>query len=157
MKNLAEQLSVLILLALILFCIGCEEGQSCKQESCTENDSDNVRGLNGFDFNPGSDYYNQVVANFKFTQTTTTYKPPNERSICPSQEYAVKLQITNETNKIIHFDYNISYVLNFASWNYQDVVTINPLSVVEVGQISNNGASISLGQITIQSTNITYQ
>jgi hypothetical protein len=157
MKNLKQITSSLLILILLLTLTGCPTPSKCSQETCTSYHTDLVRSVNFFDFNSNSIYYNQSVATFKFTQTRTTYSAPNECSTCPSEGFNTALLLTNQTNKVIHFDYNVSFLLNFASWNYQGVATINPLATLSVGEISTNPASITLGQITLQSASITYQ
>lgn len=160
MKKSMTRLTVfsLFIIALLLSAASCPKDDPCVQETCTPSSSEITKSINVFDYTLTSTYYNQVVANFKFVQTKTYYPVrPNECTTCPTDGYSVTLQISNATNKTIHFDYSISFLLNFASWNYQGVATINPNGSINVGQISNNGSSISLGQILIQSANITYQ
>jgi hypothetical protein len=155
MNKILQLCSTLILISSSILFTGCPG--DCVPENCTENSNDIQASVNGFDLNPQSAYYNQVVANFSFTQTHKTYSnPPNECTTCPNDSYSVKLKITNETNKSIQFDYSINFNLNLAAWNYQNVATIGPNSTLDVGQISANGASISLGRIIIQSANISY-
>jgi len=156
MKNFRIFIVLLTIGILNLIFNSCNPDHPCSEKPCTSSSSDITKSINGFDFNSNSAFFNQVVANFKFTQTTSVFSPPNECSNCPLTSYSVALQITNETNKIINFDYSISFHLNLDSWNYQNVAVINPNATINVGEISNHGASISLGQIVIQSNNIAY-
>lgn len=141
---------------------GCTNPQSLNYNSkATEDDgscclktvTSKTASVNGSDFRAFSPYYNKVVAVFNFEQTSNSYTGRcSETSSCNTT-----LQIKNTTTKTIAFDYNIVFKLNFVQWNYQGYATIPPTETLDVGTINSNCASISLGQMLIQSANITYQ
>ena len=131
-----------------------DKGDGVDNNSCTKTSSTNVRSINFFDLKTSSPYYNQVVANFKFNQTSNTY---SGGTACPSMDCGTTLVIQNATPKKITFDYNIIFNLNLISWNYQGVATIAANSSLDVGQLNSNCGSISLGAISIQSASVTYQ
>lgn len=151
-----KQVLYMLLLSMAFFNSGCGGGgdDDVIEQRCTSNSEVRKKNVNGFDFRQASPYYNQVVANFKFTQTSTTYTGGND---CKPMECVTTLSIQNVTTKKITFDYNITFTLNFVSWNYQDVATIEPSATLDIGQINNNCASLALGQVFIQSANISYQ
>lgn len=149
-------LTVLFSFCSLLMLNSCDE-QKCETKACNASSTNSNRAINLYDIKPGSPYYNQSVANFRFIQTSTKYTQPNECTVCDVGSFSVTLQIANNTNKTIYFDYNITFVLNFASWSYQNVCTIPPYGTTDIGQISSNGASITLGSFAIQSANISYQ
>ena len=122
--------------------------------SCQENKTTRNVSVNFFDFKSTSPYFNQVVANFKFSQRTSTY---SGSASCPFMNCSTTLTIQNNTTRKISFDYNIVFNLNLAHWNYQGVATINAGSSVDIGQVTENCAAIDLGQILLQSTSISYQ
>lgn len=159
-KFYKTQLTVIFLTASILL-NGClkeiYEVEPCVPKICSPVPSGIERTINGYDFDSASEYYNQVVVNYKFSQTTIHYIAPNACSTCPTDSHRVDLLISNQTNKMVHFDFSISFVLNLVSWNYHGVATINPNETFEADQISNNEANITVGQFTIQTANITYQ
>jgi hypothetical protein len=138
--------------ALLLISAGCYKPVSQPQPpsptGCSSADSTWYQAsVNGFDFNPGSPYYKQLIVNFKFIQSEIT---------CPETSSSTDLIIKNLTNNTISFGYDIIFHLNYVTWNYQNAVTIPPLSSVDVGQINSNPARVDLGSINIQGSNITY-
>ncbi|HMI06048.1 MAG TPA: hypothetical protein VK528_00775 [Flavobacterium sp.] len=153
-----KKLLILILLIGFLFS-SCsddndeEEVAAQQTTECIKNTTTRNRQINGFDFNNSSEFYNQVVANFRFTQNSDTFAGGN----CPSMECRTTLTIQNLTNKKMIFGYNIMFNLNFANWNYEGFVTIPAGQLADVGLVSNGCASIDLGSIYIQSTIITYE
>lgn len=145
-----------IAIALILINNGCSKPSPDtpynpvpeRPSGCSSADSSIYQAsVNGFDFTPGSPYYNQVVVNFKFIQSETT---------CPSSSSTTDLVLKNLTNNTISFVYNIVFHLNYVTWNYQNAIVIAPLASVDIGQINTNPARIDLGSISIQGSNITY-
>ena len=75
---------------------------------------------------------------------------------CQSPEYVTSLTITNSTDKIISFDYDILFSMSRHSWSYQGTATIAPNATVDVETISTDPTDISTGTFTVQATNITY-
>ena len=106
------------------------------------------KSINIFDLTFGSPYYNQVIANFKFTQTQNT---------CPSLTSSTSLVIQNNTKNTISLDYNINFSLNLIQWNSQGVATIPPFSSFDAGVINSNPGRIDLGAMLIQCASITYR
>ena len=149
-----KKIIVLLLGTMIAFSqMGCSKDDASTANSTPTADTTiNRKNANLIDVNPSSVYHNQAVAVFSFTQTTIT-----GASVSQSLSSSVNLQITNETNRTIHFDYNIDFAINSISWNYQNVATICPNSTINVGEISKSPGNISLGAITLQSVSITYQ
>lgn len=142
----------LILLAMLCSC--CSDDDSAPVTECVKSTDTRNRQINGFDGNPSSEFFNQVVANFKFSQTTDIYSGGTN---CPFMECVTTLSIQNLTNKKMTFDYNIVFILNATSWNYQGFISILPGAIANVGVVSNNCGSISLGSLSIQSANIDYE
>lgn len=143
-------MSIVFVVSFLL--MGCDKedtSQSCRETTTTRN-----RSVNFFDLRSSSPFFNQVVANFKFTQLSKTY---SGSSTCPLIDCSTLLSIQNNSNKKISFDYNITFGLNFAQWNYQGVAVINPRASIEIGQINSSCAAIDLGALFIQSASITYQ
>jgi len=129
----------------------------CKQMSCIPVDTHLKNTYLLKDFNTGSAYFNQSVAVFEFKQKTTSWKKPNECTSCLDPLVSnVDLSIQNTIPKTIRIEFIVNFNLNMASWNYQNVVTLQPLQTIELSQISNNPASIALGQFNIIANNITY-
>jgi hypothetical protein len=133
------------------------DNPDCVPQACTSKSQSHIATVNGFDGNPLSDFYNKVVANFQFSQSSTDYTAPNYCSHCSPSESVTNLTISNATDKTITFDYSISYSMNAYHWNYQNVARIDPHASITINQISTNYGDISRGQIIIQSTNITYE
>lgn len=132
---------------------------SCKKDkttapTCNEKTINAPASVNFFDFKTTSPFYNQVVANFKFNQSTKSY---SGTASCPLMQCSTALIIQNVTAKKITFDYKITFTLNFAKWEYQGVALIDAGSSLIVGEISNNCASLLIGKIVLQSANISYQ
>jgi hypothetical protein len=130
---------------------GCTNPNSINYNSKAEEDdgtcclptNDVQKGnINAVDGKTGS-----VFATFQFSQESTFYK-----GLCSgkSPECFTNLIIENNTNRNIQFGYIIIYTLNAASWNYQNVATISPRSTLNVGLVSKNCASLTLGKIVIQ-------
>jgi hypothetical protein len=146
--------AMLFLSTMVVYTACCKDDETTGQSSCVTNTTTRNKSVNVFDLRSGSPYYNQVVANFRFTQLSNTYSGSPS---CPLMNCGTSLSIQNNTNKKITFDYNINFTLNLAHWNYQGVATINSGASVDIGQISDNCASLDLGGILIQSASITYQ
>jgi hypothetical protein len=145
--------AVIASLLLLLFLASCHKDKGCKES--TESRS---RSINLFDTKSTSIYYNQVVANFKFLQTSKINSPYDSYSTCTTPStYPITLSIQNLTAKKMIFDYNISFNINLISWNYQGVATIPAGGSLDVGEITNNSGNITLGSFIIQSVNIVYQ
>lgn len=132
---------------------GCEK-ENNDAKACTPQTSNSPRSGNFFDFKTTSPYYNQVVAVFKFNQASTSYSGGTN---CPSDQCSTTLNIQNVTTKKITFDYSITFTLNFVQWNYQGLAVIDPGATLNVGEISKSCTSLTLGQIVVQSNNISYQ
>lgn len=145
-------LTLVFFLSLTLF-LSCKK-QKTTTPSCTEKIVNAPGSVNFFDFKATSPYYNQVVANFKFNQNTKTYSGTTS---CPAMQCSTALIIQNVTVKKITFDYKITFTLNFVKWEYQGVAVIDAGASLTVGEVSANCASLLLGQIVLQSANITYQ
>ena len=150
MKNITS----LTVLGILIATLSLITVASCKKKKCKKDTVTNTRTINGFDYRSTSPYYNQVVVNFKFSQSTNTYSGDGA---CPLIDCQTGLVIQNVTVKKITFDYNIIFTLNAIQWNYQGVAVIDPGNSLNVGQVSNSCGSVSLGSFVIQSTNITYQ
>jgi len=151
MKN--TSIPAIIMALIICFNTGCDKSGITPPPPppppppCTGENHTYTKSINGFDFTFGSPYYNKAIVNFKFVQ---------EQLACPSFTSSTSLVIQNLTTNTVSFDYSISFVLNYAAWNYQDVAVIPPLSSIDVGKINQNPARIDLGGINIQGQNITY-
>jgi hypothetical protein len=149
MKRNLLPLAALLLISFSFF--GCDKSTvdpyQPPEPQCNGEDHIYTRSINGFDFNPGSPYYNKAIVNFKLTQQQTA---------CPSLSSSTHLVIQNLTPNTVSFDYNITFLLNAAKWNYQNVAAIAPLGLLDVGEINTNPARIDLGVITIQGANISY-
>ena len=147
------------------FLAGCEKDPTTDVNpppptaTCVETTTPYFKSVNFFDFRTTSPFYNQAVANFRFSQDSKSYRSSNPSLplTCPSLSCKTDLLITNNTNRKITFDFSVSFSLNFAAWNYQGAVTINPASSVNVGTINSNCARIDLGTVLLQSSNIAYQ
>lgn len=133
---------------------GCDKEDFGSSPKCTEQKTNSPRSVNFFDFKAGSPYYNQVVASFKFNQSSTSY---SGGTVCPSSVCSTTLIIQNVTIKKITFDYKVTFTLNFVQWNYQGVAVIDPGASLAVGEINAGCTSLALGQIVLQSASITYQ
>lgn len=131
----------------------------CKEDrGCVAVPEELTASINLIDGNVSSQFYGRAVANFKFLQKYEFYKPADDRSSCSRQEESsTNLVIQNTTDKRITFDYNISFRLNFGSWNYQGTANIPAGSNFDVGTINKHPYSIALGSFVIQSLNISYQ
>ncbi len=121
--------------------------------NCTRLSQNAVQTINFFDLQNSSPFFNQVVANFEFSQTSDSYSGGPG---CPPMACQNYLVIRNLTDKTISFDYSITFTLNSIKWNYQNAAVIPPGSSVDVGQINSDCGSITLGSILIQSAKITY-
>lgn len=143
-----------VVLFLIISIYGCpSKSSNPTPDPCTPTNGSETTNVNGFDLNQSSPYYNQVVAVFNFSQTETTYS-----NNCKVTQFgATSLKITNATTKTISFAYNINFVRNFVSWNYQNIATIAPSTTIDVGSISNSPVETHGGVISISSTAITYK
>jgi hypothetical protein len=138
------------------FLTGCskEDLIPSSSSSCSSQTTNSPRSVNFFDFKTTSPYFNQVVASFKFNQSSTSYSGGVS---CPSSQCSTTLLIQNVTVKKIIFDYKVTFTLNFVQWNYQGVAVIDPGAMLNVGEINSGCTSLALGQIVLQSTNVTYQ
>lgn len=152
-KNLTKTLTTCLTLFSATLIFSCEKDEATAA-TCTEKITNSPVSVNFFDFKTTSPYYNKVVANFKFNQSTKTYSGTTS---CPSMECSTALIIQNVTVKKITFDYKITFTLNFVKWEYQGIAVIDAGASLTVGEISTNCASLLLGQIVLQSANITYQ
>lgn len=132
---------------------GCKK-ETATSSACTAQTTNSPRSVNFFDFKTTSPYFNQVVASFKFNQTSTSYSGSTG---CPSSQCSTVLTIQNVTAKKITFDYNVIFTLNFVQWNYQGIAVINSGASLNIGEINTGCTSLALGQIVLQSANITYQ
>lgn len=143
---------------LLTLCLVSSACKKYKDLGCVMTPDTLTRSINLIDTRTSSQYYNQAVANFKFTQNIKNYKAANDNSSCTTQsEYYTTLTIQNATTKRMIFDYNVNFNLNAGSWNYQGTANIPVGASLDVGNINNNPLSISLGTFVIQSLNITYQ
>lgn len=135
--------------------VSCWDDKTVTQPLCPAVANTKIKSINEFDGNLASSFYAQAVLNYKLTQTIKSY----QGTACQSSptEYEIGLQIQNNTNKKISFDYSITFTLNFIQWNYQGAATINPYGTIDIGIINNNGADVSLGQVLVISNRITYQ
>ena len=142
--------SFVILLSLTL---GCKP--KAEVAPCTTQDENRSVSVNAFDGNPTSTNYQKVFAVLQFKQKATSYTGLG----CNGKilECSNNLAIQNTTNKTIKFDINVQFSLNAVSWNYQNFVTINPNSTLDLGVINSNCTSISLGRIQVSGTGVTYQ
>jgi hypothetical protein len=145
--------AILIVVASTALLFSCSKKED-NSSQCTKKTTANVKAVNFFDFNPSSPYYNKVVANFSFTQSSNTY---TGSASCPLMDCSVDLTIQNTTSSTISFDYNVVFTLNAAAWNFQNVATIAPGATVTVGTVSSSCASIALGAIALQSTGVSYR
>lgn len=130
--------------------------------SCDCDQSDTPYGpvnINGVDPYPNSAYFDQVVANFNLTQTVTTYSPQTlSFKKCYDPKSVVTLNIRNLTDKTINFPYRINFTLNYNYWNYENVATIPPEGLINVGIINYNLPVITQGSLSVNPTGpITYK
>jgi hypothetical protein len=153
-KNLISAFVGFSFLVTIIFLTGCEKEDTTSSSKCTSQTTNSPRSVNFFDFKSTSPYFNQVVANFKFNQSSTSYSGGTS---CPSSQCSTTLVIQNVTVKKITFDYKVTFTLNAVQWNYQGVAVIDPGASLTVGEISASCTSLALGQIVLQSVNISYQ
>ena len=132
---------------------------SCKDCGCTESSSDATTSKEIADLNPESEFFEQQVAVFKLTQTTTFSIPNSSDCDCLDPRYVTKLSITNKTNKTISID-QCALFLTLATyrWRYNKntVTTIAPNSTLEVGEVSTDSSDITTGQLTIMMGEIEY-
>ena len=122
--------------------------------SCTEQITNSPRSVHFFAFRAACPYFNQVVASFKFNQSSKSFSGTTS---CPASQCSTTLIIQNATSRKITFDYKITFTLNFVKWDYQGVAIVDAGAALNVGEVSNSCTSLSLGQIVIQSASITYQ
>ncbi len=144
----------IIFLISLLFLFSCDKSDNLSNETCVKSSVDNIATVNLFDRNPQSIYYNQVAANFKFSQESTSYYGGIS---CPPMNCNTTLSIFNPTSRKIIFSYNIYFSLNNVSWNYQGAATILSGGTYNLGQVNSSCANISYSNMIIQSSNIIYQ
>jgi hypothetical protein len=133
---------------------------SCKDCGCTESSSDADASRDIKDLNTESEFYQQNVAEFKLTQTTTFSIPNSSDCDCLDPRYVTKLSITNKTNKTISIDQcTVYFTLDTFQWSYNKntVTTIAPNSTLEVGEVSTDGTDITTGQMTIVMSGVEYE
>lgn len=90
---------------------------------------------------------------FNFTQTQKNYS----KGDCNPFSSSTTLKITNITPFTASFVYTIIYNLNLVSWQKQGSITIGPQGTVDVGEISQSGARIDLGEIVVIYSNVSYK
>lgn len=142
-------LPLLVLVCITLFSCCKDKGCSSTPDSIVSK----VRRVNIFDNRIGSPYQGQCVAIFEFTQDNMHYQPANSCSFCvPNLKSQVRLKIKNLIqDKRLKFDYNVTFTLNYATWNNQNVVSIEPGATIDEGIITTNLADITMGSIVILS------
>lgn len=141
--------ALLALLFLIYACNNCDNMPKT---------IDNNAGVNLFDRNPSSQFFNQSVLNFTFSQSQTEY----EDSECGDNTSVTTLRIINNTNKQVTLDYNINFIgVNSGKllWSYQGVATIiaGPGTSFNVGTLNSDPTLLNYGNITVQSINVSYK
>jgi hypothetical protein len=157
MKTLTRIFALVINIALLP--LSLVTLNSCKDCGCTESSSDATTSKDITDLNADSEFFEQQVAVFKLTQTTTFSIPNSSDCDCLDPRYATKLSITNKTNKTISIDqYTVYFTLDTFQWNYNKntVTNIAPNSTLEVGEVSTDGTDITTGQMTIVMSGIEY-
>jgi hypothetical protein len=131
-----------------------EDNKQVTTPTCTLKTTTADAGINFFDLNPFSQYYNQAVANFRFHQESGSY---TGTIACPPMECTTTLVIFNATNRRMRFDYQVSFRYNAASWTYQGIATIPAGGSFDAGKISSSCTGIASDRFLIQSGKITYE
>ncbi|PPL04942.1 hypothetical protein [Parapedobacter indicus] len=150
MKRFSINLYAAVILAFLSVSMTCEDDDL--PDTCTESVAEKTKSVNGFDFRT-----NEVVAVFTFNQDYKTYSGNACQGNQPGGE--IFLQIKNVTSQTIKFDYSINYQMGANKWNYQNVATIAPNSIIDVGKIAVSPGIIDQNgsALTIQANQIIYE